>query len=209
MEAGTFYLRLFLGARSFKSSDLDSLAEKMNVSGLMSRNANERYFLTNTDMAALSLGNKVLFGARYYRALTDRQRLAVAAHEFGHLLAKDGTHRRKRVVTPALSVSVLLASFSFLIMHSALLFEFVLAVAFLGSVTVFSAVYSDYYHKQEMRSDNLAASFVDGESLVQAIQAAEILVATSAKKRKTRSIGGGRHPATELRVEAIRSKNPA
>jgi Zn-dependent protease with chaperone function len=206
MEAGTLYLRLFLGAKSFRSSDMDSLADKMQVSCLMSRNANERYFLTKTDMAALSLGNKVLFGARYYQTLTDKQRLAVTAHEFGHLLAKDGSHRRKRVVAPALVVSVMLASLSFVLTGSPLLLECILAIAFLGSLMIFSAAYSDYYRRQEMRSDHLAASYVDGEALVEAIQAADSLVATRMKKKKIRAIAG-RHPATELRVEAIRSKN--
>jgi Zn-dependent protease with chaperone function len=230
MDAGTFYMRVFMGARPFESSEMDSLAEKMNVRPLMSKDTKERYFLTKSKrVAALSLGNKVLFGSRYYRSLTDAQRLAVAAHEFGHVLAKDSEDRRRRVVTPSILVAALASVSSVAFTRSALLLECILAISFLASVMLFSAAYAGQYHEQEMRSDRMAATFVDGESLVEAIQVAESFMATARKRRGIRGgrsgagdsstssrSGGdghsyrrGRHPAAQLRVEAIRAKNVA
>jgi peptidase M48-like protein len=206
VEAGTLYLRLFLGAKSFESSELDSLAEKMNVSGFLSSNSDERYFLTKANMAALSLGNKLLFGANYYLALTDKQRLAVAAHEFSHVLGKDGEHRRKRVVAPAALVAVLLAALTLLATGSVLLVECALAVGFLVPLPLLSAAYAKQYHTQEMRSDRLAASFVDGEALVGAIQAAESMVNLRTKRTFTQKIRVRRHPSTKSRVDAILNK---
>jgi Zn-dependent protease with chaperone function len=219
MDAGTFYMRVFMGAEPFESSEMDSLAEKMKVRPLMSKDTKERYFLTKSRrVAALSLGNKVLFGSRYYRSLTDAQRLAVAAHEFGHVLARDSEDRRRRVVTPSILVAALSSVSSVAVTRSALLLECVLAISFLASVMLFSAAYADHYHEQEMRSDRMAATFVDGEALVEAIQAAESFMATT--RRGIR--GGGReasdssasghsrhsrHPPAQLRVEAIRSED--
>jgi hypothetical protein len=201
LDAGTLYLRIFLGAKPFKSAQMDSLAERMDVSGLMSTRSDERYFLTNSNMAAISLGNKLLFGARYYGSLTERQRLAVAAHEFAHVLGKDGAHRRNRVVLPAAVVSALLGTAGFAITNSLLALECILACTFVLSAVLFSSAYSGHYSDQELRSDDVAATFVDGESLVEALTAAESMVA-----KKVRTAGGGKHPATPKRVEAIRSR---
>ncbi len=182
MDAGSLYLRIFFGAKPFESAEMDSLAEKMNVSGQMSKSTGQRYFLARSNLSALSIGNKLLFGARYYSKLTEKQRLAVAAHEFGHLLGKDGEDRRKRVVAPAAFVSFVFSASSFAMSRSVLFLECTLIAAFLLSTSFFSLVYSRRYHKQEMHSDELAASFVDGEALVEAIHAAEV-VAAETKKR--------------------------
>jgi Zn-dependent protease with chaperone function len=214
MDAGTLYMRVFMGAKPFESSELDSLAEKMNVRSLMSKDAKARYFVTRSRrVAALSLGNKVLFGSRYYLSLTDTQRLAVVAHEFGHLLARDSEDRRRRVVAPSALLAASAALSSLVVTRSALLIECVLAVTFLASVTLFSAAYSEQYHEQEMRSDRVAASFVDGQALVEAIQAAESLLsrekeggARKGMRAVMVGVGGSRHPAAALRVEAIRRR---
>jgi Zn-dependent protease with chaperone function len=220
MDASTFYMRVFMGAEPFESSEMDSLAEKMNVRPLMSKDTKERYFLTRSKrVAALSLGNKVLFGSRYYGSLTDAQRLAVAAHEFGHVLAKDSEDRRRRVVTPSILVAALASVSSVAVTRSALLLECILAISSLASVMLFSAAYAEHYHEQEMRSDRMAATFVDGEALVEAIQAAESFMATTRRGiRGGREASGGsasghsrhsRHPPAQLRVEAIRGKDAA
>jgi Zn-dependent protease with chaperone function len=202
VDAGSLYLRLFLGARPFKSLELDSLAESMGVSDHLSSDAGERYFLTKTNVSALSFGNKLLFGGRYYSNLTDGQRLAVAAHEFGHVLG-DGGERRRRLVAPAVAVSVLLALAVSVGTGSILALMFASLLGLIGAIAVGSAIDSDRYLRHEMSCDKLAASFADGEALVQAIHAAESLQNASAKRltslwRRVRT-----NPSTKLRVDAL------
>ncbi|MDA4132969.1 MAG: M48 family metallopeptidase [Thaumarchaeota archaeon] len=202
MDAGGLYLRIFLGARAFKSSELDSLAENMSVSSHLSSNAGERYFLTKTNIAALSLGNKLLFGARYYSSLTEGQRLAVAAHEFGHVLG-DGGERMRRLVFPAVAVSVLFAFAVALGTGSTLALMFASMLGFTGAVAALSTIDSDHYLKHEMSCDKIAASFADGEALVQAIHVAESL--RNARTNRLASFWKrvGTNPSTKLRVDAI------
>jgi hypothetical protein len=202
VDAGGVYLRVFLGAKAFKSSELDSLAESMSVSSRLSSDAGERYFLTKTNVAALSFGNKLLFGARYYSTLTEGQRLAVAAHEFGHVLG-DGGERMRRLVFPAVAISVLFALAVVVGTGSTLALIFASALGFTGAVAALSTIDSDHYLKHEMSCDKLAASFADGEALVQAIHVAESLrnARTSRLASFWRRVGS--NSSTKLRVDAI------
>jgi hypothetical protein len=206
VDAGGVYLRVFLGARAFKSSELDSLAESMSVSSHLSSNAGERYFLTKTNVAALSFGNKLLFGARYYASLTEGQRLAVAAHEFGHVLG-DGGERMRRLVFPAVAVSVLFAFAVVVGTGSILALIFASALGFTGAVAALSTIDSDHYLRHEMSCDRLATSFADGEALVQAIHVAESLrnARTSRLASLWRRVGS--NSSTKLRVDAILNRH--
>jgi Zn-dependent protease with chaperone function len=206
VDAGGIYLRVFLGARAFKSSELDSLAENMSVSSRLSSNAGERYFLTKTNVAAFSFGNKLLFGARYYSSLTEGQRLAVAAHEFGHVLG-DGGERMRRLVVPALAVSVLFALAVVVGTGSILALMFAAALGFTGAVAAFSTADSDHYLKHEMSCDKLAASFADGEALVQAIHVAESLRNASTNRLASFSRRLDTNSSMKLRIDAILSRN--
>jgi Zn-dependent protease with chaperone function len=205
VDAGTLYLKVFLGAKAFKSSEMDTLAESMGVSPLLSGDE-ERYFLTETNVTAFSFGNKLLFGARYYGRLTESQRLAVAAHEFGHVLG-DGGERRKRLVLPAISVSALMAVLIFLGMGSMVALACASLLALMGATLILSSLGSDHYLRHEMSCDRLAASFADGQALVEAIQAAEALSLQKARRRRLASLWRrvGAHPSTNLRVDAILS----
>jgi hypothetical protein len=202
VDAGALYLRVFLGGRAFKSSELDSLAESMSVSSHLSSNGGERYFLTKTNIAALTFGNKLLFGARYYSSLTDSQRRAVAAHEFGHVLG-DGGERMRRLVAPAVAVSVLFALAVVVGTGSTVALMFALVLGFIGAVAVLSTADSDHYLKHEMSCDKLAASFADGEALVQAIHVAESLRNASTNRLASFWKRVGTNPSTKLRIDAI------
>jgi hypothetical protein len=206
VDAGGLYLRVFLGARAFKSSELDSLAENMSVSSHLNSNAGERYFLTKTNIAALSLGNKLLFGARYYSSLTEEQRLAVAAHEFGHVLGDSG-ERMRRLKVPAVALSVLVALAVVVGTGSALAIVFASVLGFAGAVAAVSTVDSDHYLKHEMSCDQLAASFADGEALVQAIHVAESLRHESTNRLASlwKRVGNG--SSTKLRIDALLTRN--
>ncbi|MDA4117204.1 MAG: hypothetical protein OK455_02550, partial [Thaumarchaeota archaeon] len=126
----------------------------------------------------------------------------------GHLLGKDGAHRRKRIVAPAAGASSLLAVATFMATGSALVLECTLAVTFLLCAALFSAVYGEHYRRQEMRSDELAASFVGGEALVEAIRAAESMTKARSARTISQRIRIRRHPDTSLRVEAILNQKP-
>lgn len=201
MDAGGLYLRVFLGGRSFKSSELDSLAKSMGVSDRMSRDSKERYFMTKAKVPAFTFGNKLLFGAGYYQTLTESQRLAVAAHEFGHVLGDSG-EVRKRLVAPAAAVSVLLGVLVSLAMGSLAALTIVSVSGFIAAVAILSSIDSDHYLRHEMSCDKLAASFADGEALVEAIHVAESLQRAGTNKMVSwRRVGTS--PSTKLRIDAI------
>jgi Zn-dependent protease with chaperone function len=206
VDTGALYLRVFLGAKPFKSSELDSLAESMTVSDRLSSDAGERYFLTKTDVAAFSFGNKLLFGERYYANLTGSQRRAVAAHEFGHVL-EDGGERKMRLVAPAVAVLVLLALAVFVGTGSALALISAFAIGSIGALVLPSLIDSDRYLRHEMSCDKLAASFADGEALVQAIRVAESLQSASTNRNRLSRLWrrARTNPSTKLRVDAILS----
>jgi len=194
-----------MGAKPFRSSELDSLAESMGVSDRLSGDDGERYFLTKSNVSALSLGNKILFGAGYYSTLTESQRLAVAAHEFGHVLG-DGAVRRKRLVAPVVAVPALLALAVFLGTGSifALISASVLGLS--TAVALRSSSDPEHYLKHEMNCDRLAASFVDEESLVEAIHVAESRRGARRKLIAPVWKRAGPSPSTKLRVDAILSR---
>ncbi len=203
MDIGTVYVKLFLGAKSFESSEIDSLAERMKVSQFLGKRT-ERYFLTRSNVKALSLGNKLLFGVRYYESLAEGQRLAVSAHEFGHILRGDGNFTKMRVLAPALTISLLLAVLSYAITSSPLLLECMFAFGFLAIFSALSRLNSKDFIAQELGCDMLAASFVDGEALISAIQAAESMRKGKGKRRFFQ-LGTTSHPIIQQRVEAILS----
>ena len=208
MDAGGLYLRLFLKAKPFLSPNLDSLAETMGVSGHLSSDLGERYFLTKTNMAALSFGNKVLFGEKFYSNLTDGQRRAVTAHEFGHVL-EDGGERKKRLVAPAIAVSLLMAFAVSIASGSLVLLMLASVLGFVAAAALLSSLDSDHYLRHEMRCDRMAASFANGRALVEAIHVAESLQGSSTKgfARLWRRLGV--NPATKLRIDALLSYSPA
>jgi len=206
VDAGTLYLRFFLGAKPFRSSELDSLAERMSVSSLLSVNAGERYFLTRAKNAvAICVGSKILFGERYYSSLTEGQRLAVAAHEFGHVLG-DAAERRKRLAVPVVAVSTLTALAVFLGTGSAIALMCATALGFVTAAVARSSLGSEHYIKHEISCDRLATSFVDEGALVEAIHVAESL--RGARPRRIASVWKrvGTSPSTKLRVDAIMSR---
>ena len=206
MDAGTLYLRFFMGAKPFRSAELDLLAERMSVSGHLSADPGERYFLTKAkNAAALCVGSKILFGERYYSSLTEGQRLAVAAHEFGHVLG-DGAVRRKRLAVPFVAVSTLMALAVFLGTGSAVALVCATAIGLVTASVARSSSGSEHYLRHEMSCDRLATSFVDEKALVGAIRVAESLRGSRPRRIATLWKRVGASPHTKLRVEAILSR---
>jgi Zn-dependent protease with chaperone function len=211
VDPGSLYLKIFLGARSFKSSQLDSLANTMSVTGRLSSNSNDRYFVTKANVAAFSFGNKLLFGAGYYDSLTESQRLAVAAHEFGHVLWDSG-EVRKRLVAPAAVVSLLLSILAFMGTGSMVALMFVAVLGFVAAAAFLSSLDSDHYLRHEMSCDKLASEFVNGKSLVEAIHVAESLQRATPKLMASlwKRVGAKANESTKMRIDAILApKGPA
>jgi Zn-dependent protease with chaperone function len=211
VDPGSLYLNVFMGARSFKAPKLDSLADTMGATARLSSNSGDRYFVTKANVAAFSFGNKLLFGSNYYESLSEKQRLAVAAHEFGHVLG-DAGQRRKRLVAPAAVVSLLLSILAFMGTGSMLALAFAAVLGFIAAAAILSSFDSEHYLRHEMSCDRLAASFVNGEALVEAIHVAESLQRASPKLMASlwKRVGAKPNESTRLRIEAILAlKGPA
>jgi Zn-dependent protease with chaperone function len=201
VDVGSLYVRVFLGARPFESSQLDDLAERMDATHLLSGNRRDRYFTTRVAVPALSLGNKVLFGATYYENLTEKQRLAVAAHEFAHMLEHKGRQNRRTIV-PCLVVPLVLAAAAIGFTGSILLSELSMLTGFLGTFLVMNRLNAGHSKHEELKCDSLAASFVDGNELISAIQTWETLGKPGSQRRKTFP-GSSSHPTLDQRIETV------
>jgi Zn-dependent protease with chaperone function len=207
MDAGSLYVRVFLGARPFESSQLDDLAERMNATHLLSGNRRDRYFTTRVGVPALSLGNKVLFGTSYYENLTEKQRLAVAAHEFAHMLEHKGRQNR-RIIVPCLVVPLVLAAVAIGITGSILLSELSMLTGFLGTFLVMNRLNAGRSRHEELKCDSLAASFVDGNELISAIETWEKL--GKPRSRRGKAFPGSRsHPTLDQRIETVGAVAPS
>lgn len=206
MDLGSLYLKVFLGARPFESPGLDSLAGRMDALRLLSGNPRDRYFTIRARVAALSLGNKVLFGAGYYDHLTEGQRLAAGAHEFAHILGRDGRYAQSRLVVPSLAVSFSLALAALMGTGSVLLCELVCLGGLLATLSLSSRLGAERSQRQELRCDSVAASFVGGRELIEAIRIGVSLSEPDSRrtrKRKRPSTSDGSHPSLEKRIETI------
>jgi Zn-dependent protease with chaperone function len=174
----------------------------MNVLPLLSRNPQERYFTTNARVAALSFGNKIVFGRRYYSILAQNERLATCAHEFAHVLDKD--NKKWRFVALSLAISWLLAIVTFVGSHAALMTETAFAFGFLGSISAFSWADAERNRQKELKCDQLAAYFVGGEDLITSIRVAESFLKSKSKQVLPTLKGPQTYPTLTERAEAIR-----
>lgn len=202
MDAGALYLRVVLGAKPFSSSELDSLAQQMGAAERQSSNPKERYFATKMKVAAFTFGNKLLFGSNYFESLSNTQRLAVAAHEFGHVLGDNG-ERKRRLIVPSTAIGVLLAVLFSVAIGSMIALTLASVLGFLAAVAILSSLDSGRYLRHEMSCDKLAATHVDGQALVEAIHIAESMQKTNAKGMASFWRKAGGNPATKARIDAI------
>jgi Zn-dependent protease with chaperone function len=209
MDLTSLYLRTFLGAKPFVSSELDSLAEKMGVSQLLSRDRRDRYFITTAKgVSAASLGKKIVFGRRYYERLAGDERLAVSAHEMAHL--RDDDNERVRIVLSSLGLSLLSTLIAFVALDSVLLTECVFCVSFLSLISIFTARDAEESKLREIRCDNVAVSFVGWEAMASSIRLAQsMLLAQKTEGRgylwsgKRRKKTKSPDPTIEERMSAI------
>ena len=206
MDLTSFYLRTFLGARPFGSSELDSLAERMNVLHLLSGNPRDRYFTTGARaVSAANLGNKVVFGRLFYDSLSEDERLAVGAHEFAHILHCD--NRRGAIAISTLGVSLVSAAATFLAAHSVLLAELFFCLSFLGLMWIRSSGDVEKSRLEELKCDSVAASFVGGPPVVRSIRLADSMRTQRSRAGLFRGPRRDLDPGVEERASAIMGLN--
>lgn len=183
MDFTSLYLRAFFGAKAFASDDLDALAERMDVSRLMSKDRRkDRYFITSAkSVTAANLGNKVVFGRSYYDRLSQQERVAVSAHEFAHMLSKD-KNRRRNVVSAILVLSAVAALTVHLFSSSSVLpAECAFCASFLASMAIVSSKDAERSRIQEITCDSVAVGFVGAEHLLRSIRVAGAMVSRRSK----------------------------
>lgn len=191
MDITSLYLRAFFGARPFASSQLDTLAERMGVSGLQSPDPQKRYFITNTKgVTAANVGDKIVFGRLYFESLSDEQRLAVGAHEFAHSL--DRHNERLNVAAGSLLGSSASAATAYALSGSVLIAELAFLVSFFVAMGILSPREAVKNSHRELQCDRIAVSFVSSEAMVSSLRLAE----THTKPR---------FPTVEERASAIMS----
>lgn len=167
LDLTSIYLRAFFGARSFESDELDSLAKTMGVAEHLSSNPKQRYFLLGSKSAtAANVGDKIVFGEKYYGRLSKEQRLAVAAHEFAHSTRQNDN---LRVASVSLTTSAALSVVTLAYGGSILVAEVAFLASFFPVLGVLTHLYGSRYDDEEMDCDDLAASFASRDALASSI----------------------------------------
>ena len=203
MDLSSIYIRLVFGGRGFGSEELDLLADRMNVSGLLSRNRNDRYFKTKGRTMALSLGSKVVVGSRFYDRLTADQRLALVAHEFVHIREGDNRFRLKNVLGATVAGAIALLLVSYVGTGSVLLSSFIASVGCLVTLSIVTRVNTERYREMELRCDRIAASYTDGEALITTLRIIESTVSPKIKRSWAYRRAARAYPTLDQRITAI------
>jgi Zn-dependent protease with chaperone function len=202
LDFASVYLRAFLGARSFDSPQIDSLAERMGVSGSLSPDLQDRYFVTGArDIAAATLGKKLVFGRAYFERLSDNERVAAAAHEFAHVLDEDGD--RWRISIWSLGASFFLMLTAYGAFRSALLSECLFCASFFVMMRFLTSRQGESSKLRELRCDSIAVSFVGGEAMITALRLAESTLTPTTQRRALPWLSRSPNPTIAERAEAI------
>ena len=202
MDATSLYLRMFFAARPFTSSGLDSVADSMGTSGLLSKDRGNRYFITPAkNVTAASLGNKVLFGRLYYERLSEEERLAVGAHELAHMLEKGSS--RPRTAALSLGISVILTAMVYVSVHSLLPSELAFCASFFPLISTLSSRDQEKRRLEELRCDSVSASLVGGPPLITSIRMAESVLFENARRPSILRSRKKTSPTVDERASAI------
>ena len=208
------YLRLRLRLVPFPSALLDSVADRMGVSGRL-RGRGERYFLSSRGVSGLCFAGRVVFGGAYWSRLGDAERSAVAAHEFVHIRSRDARRRLVRVVLPGVAVT---GAFTWAWTYyplplpsglvGYLLFVPVAVaplVVLLCSYAASTLLNAPWLRRMELRCDVEAArdGVDDGEALVRALEVWEGMLGNARRSLRYRWLSRS-YPTLAERTAAIR-----
>jgi len=174
MDLVALYLRIFFGARPFASGEFDSLAATLGVLNRLSPDKGKRYFIVNAkSVTAANVGGKVVFGRRYYGSLTNAQRTAVAAHEFGHSLAHD--NERLKVAATSVLASLAGTAAGFLATRSVLVAELCFLCFFFVVMGVLSSREASNGLMEEIQCDSLAVRVAGKEPMIASLHLAQAM----------------------------------
>jgi Zn-dependent protease with chaperone function len=194
----------------FDSSEFDVLAERMGALPFMEKDTHRRYFKTNWNVLAASKGKTMLFGAHLYDMMTQDQRTAVAAHELAHIRERDISYTRRHLLLPPVLAWVALSALFFPFFLQDLL-DFTLLVilgallAFYYAPLLLKLATARRYRAIELRCDEIAARYADGETLISALYMADqILNPPKLRKSRRYRLLSRLYPKMEERAEAIR-----
>ncbi|MGA2664367.1 MAG: M48 family metalloprotease [Nitrososphaerales archaeon] len=208
------YFRFRLRLVPFSSALLDSVADRMGVSGLL-KGKEERYFLSGRGVSGLCFAGRIVFGGAYWSRLDDAERSAVAAHEFVHIRSRDAKRRLVRVVLPGVAVT---GAFTWAwtyyplplpsgIVGYLLFVPVVVApiVVLLCSYVISTLLNAPWLRRMELRCDVEAArdGVDDGEALVRALEVWEGMIGNTRRSLRYRWLSRS-YPTLAERAAAIR-----
>jgi Zn-dependent protease with chaperone function len=204
LSLGAMLLRFRFGAKPFQSSELDALAERMNVQTKMSSNSGDRWFI-GLGTIAYSTKTRVIFGMRLYERLDGSQRSCVAAHELVHIREGDHGFAERRVTIQSALGAVGIFFISLAIWRVPLASAFLALLGWLVLLILSILLISGWRRNAELRCDTLAALYTDGSQLIAALRIQEALVNTSHRRGLIHWIMNKMFPYPTLaeRIEAI------
>jgi Zn-dependent protease with chaperone function len=199
--------RLF-GADPFTSESLDNLAQKMNVTKILRKPKQDRYYKRNPVMqGGLASFDRIFFDAKYLEMLLPDELLAVAAHEFTHLNERHGIKRFWRLLMPALvigAITFLLFNYSWGNYITSGLTSVI--VTFCGIINLF-VFNTNWERQQEIECDLSSVKNGNGDAIISAL-----MKLSSIRPRNNIDIKLAKiipYPSLEQRINNIRKQQTA
>jgi Zn-dependent protease with chaperone function len=193
IDISSAYIRVFLRGRPFESPEFDLLAERMNAASLLERNPKRRYYKTNDILLAMSLGNKVLFAKEFHDSLSADQKLAILAHEFGHIRDGDNRNRAREALRLGL-LALAILPVVYLMTGSLVLGSVSSSIAFLSTLELARIMSRGRHEEMETRCDKVAVTYVGPGPLEGSLALAETFLVRG-KRRMSETGAKGVHPA--------------
>jgi Zn-dependent protease with chaperone function len=193
---------LFINAEPFENAEFDSLAERMFVRKQL-REKGRYVFSKGIWLNAKAKDDYVEFSRELYDNLTSAERLALVAHEFGHIRERHMCLIVKRLVIPS---SVLSLPFLIIGLSCGWVAAF---TTFLISVVVIAFGFAHILNLEylELEADMISAYYVDPKYLESALWKIKQLRLCSKEPIEAYVAGllsPRTHPAVERRVLCLR-----
>jgi len=147
--------------------------------------------------------NRIIFGLTLYEKLSEVQRVAVAAHELVHVKEGDYSYALKHIALPSylLFVGILISS-----IWAGRLFLLVVLLAlfvWVACQTSLMQIHASWRREAELRCDVIAASFIDGRDLIEALRIQSSLVTPKQRRSWGYRFASRMYPSQVEREEAI------
>lgn len=205
---GSVVFRWRFRANPFVSEEFDALASRMGVLQKMSSDPADRWFLGRVK-GVYSTGSRVLMGNGTKFRLTSEQLLAATAHELAHIREGDAAALRKRVVLPLYLgwACALILIFAALVRWPAWWIVIVgvslVPISFVLLAYLISFANAGWRRRIEVRADVIAASYVNGHDLIDALRVEDASVAPGQRRTLSYRVRSRSYPSLEERANAI------